>query len=369
MTDDDCPKSVPEPDHGEDLDAELAAIMRNGRGNAGGVEFDLTHERVPPSDWKVIEPWQAEPYRPMLGVRPFFWFPWYGNLERWRREFEECGELEKWKSELEDGDDNENDWEPECIIEPGDKISIECVEIIERGKTRLDAPADAQIAAALLIVTRSGEVIQHVETPLPVLSRNTIAEDRLGNEILNIRRRVDTYFARYPEKAQVNEPACQARRVLDSIFDFYLGSARQELKAEEPIYIDIVNALSQAATAGYLWAKAEAYDSVLPLAEMGAKASDRGAKGGKAGGARRRQNRPWTDAATRLANKLCFDATSQFELAGMVIDALEDEKIDPPGETQMKKHIREMEQQGDLPRYKAKGRNAGGALAANKVRR
>ena len=182
--------------------SQICQITRHGI--VEGVEFDLRHELLAASEWRMdtigVE---RAPYFKPANNGPFIWFPWYGefNKDILRREAVANYEDEKKRLPQVMKEYNEtfpgikaskktfvpmsvrrymNEYTPDCVICSGDKLFITYVYRHFFGD-EFDHPHDAEVRYALFAVRRTNGNIIHLKSPLRFNGSTAISgTDRLG---------------------------------------------------------------------------------------------------------------------------------------------------------------------------------------------
>jgi hypothetical protein len=167
--------------------SEIWGITRHGM--VDGVEFDLRHEFLAPSEWQTATIGIESPPYFIRYSDPLIWFPWYGEFSEvtLRREAELYYRSESDRrlgiadhklrghehmrrtSRLQTVEEYVLNGTPECTICTGDKIVVKDVER-EFYEERLDAYGvknDYAIRYVHLNVVRSNGKVELIETPIP----------------------------------------------------------------------------------------------------------------------------------------------------------------------------------------------------------
>jgi hypothetical protein len=195
-------------------------IIHGRREVVDGVEIDLRHALLPRRDWRPNlslafgttpePPWRA----------PFIWFPWFGPYDESavRREAqaamaEQARTLSSERAEGYERDDqnirvpletsrtSEASIElyiqantPECVVQKGDKISIDRVEIVRVGDD-FDHIHDLEVRNAYLLVARANGEIDKLKTPIIFMGRTAVLDHDISSAFVhNISQRIERYF-------------------------------------------------------------------------------------------------------------------------------------------------------------------------------
>jgi hypothetical protein len=167
--------------------SEIWGITRHGI--VEGVEFDLRHELLDPSEWQTATIGIESPPYFIRYSDPLIWFPWYGEFSEatLRREAELYYEYERDRrlgkadhnlrghehmrrtSRLQPAEEYVINGTPECTICTGDKIVIKDVQphVLEEELYRYTHPHDYETRYARLTVIRSNGRADLIETPVP----------------------------------------------------------------------------------------------------------------------------------------------------------------------------------------------------------
>jgi len=335
-------------------------------GTVEGIHIDLRSEYLNPKHWWTQTLGLAESWcmrrRP---AAPFIWFPWYGDFAATI-----CARIEQEQSALArkftppELDQIREELTPECFVHPGDSISIRSIDgLISQDGTMLDTTEDTEVRAARLVITRKDGTKEQIEKPLCFFGRNRMSVDRSGNNFYRLRARMVEYIKTFAEGSGLDEIskennyAVEALRIGDLI-EILLEGDEQALHSknikEHLEAARVLDLVSHAVCFGYVWAKAEAKISVLPLAKA-AKDSRLGAsKGGIESGRVRREKATWRGIAERYAQRIRQEHPewSQQKVATEILDVWKEETPSPPQHDTMEGFVAELEEAGKLPRRK-----------------
>ena len=167
--------------------SEIWGVTRHGI--VDGVEFDLRHELLEPSDeWQTATIGIESPPYFVRYSDPLIWFPWYGEFSEatLRREAELYYESERDRrlgksdhklrghehmrrtSRLQPVEEYIINGTPECTVCAGDKVVITDVQrrVFEEELDRYSHPHDCETRCAHRSVIRSNGKAELIETPL-----------------------------------------------------------------------------------------------------------------------------------------------------------------------------------------------------------
>jgi len=167
--------------------SEIWGTTRHGI--VDGVEFDLRHELLEPSEWQTATIGIESPPYFIRYSDPLIWFPWYGEFSEatLRREAELYYESERDRrlgktdhklrghdhmrraSRLQSVEEYVTNGTPECAVCTGDKIIINDVQqhVFEEELFNYTHPHDYETRYAHLSVIRSSGGADLIETPVP----------------------------------------------------------------------------------------------------------------------------------------------------------------------------------------------------------
>jgi hypothetical protein len=307
----------------------LIRIFRQDRhGIVEGVEFDLRHNMLDPSEWETnvlgLDPGMYQPGDPLL------WFPWFGAFE------------------------SSDSRKPDAFIHQGDKIIIDDVDRFNTGH-RLDRLQNGEIRAAYLTVIKPDESKHKIYASLKFTNkesifRNNAAFDIISWRILEFRQSDNLHGSAYAHKAillhyDIEKRTRETREVARDI----TSNDEKHTQARKDFEL-----LNDALRLGYFWAKVEAELDLLPNAEKALKQPGFGAVGGvKSGEARRRKSaNTWEPHARELAKEIRGKdpSLSQDNLATEIAAQWKDMDHREPGSKTLKKLISKMEKDGHLPK-------------------
>jgi hypothetical protein len=309
----------------------LIRIFRQDRhGIVEGVEFDLRHNMLDPSEWETnvlgLDPGMYQP------GDPFLWFHWFGQFE------------------------NGNGREPDAFLRQGDKIVVDDVDRYNTSH-KLDRPHNGEIRVAYLTIVRSSGNREAISKPLTFMNKMSILNktntfEILSNsisEFMKSENAKDILANKYVYKAVSLHSSLEKRtRETREAARNIASNDEKHLHARETL-----EALNDAVRLGYFWAKAEAELDLLPHAEKALKQVELSAVGGvKSGEARRRKAAStWEPHARELAKEIRKQQPnlSQDNLATEIAFQWKDRDHHEPGHKTIKNLISKMEEDGDLP--------------------
>jgi hypothetical protein len=384
------------------LDAALLKICNVMRyGAVAGVVFDLRHERLDPQEW-VMEPiWFSEfswPFR--REGQPFLWFPWYGPFRDTDVERTIEGEIEFLKGKdpnypIPSVDSLRRTYTPDAIIEAGDRIEIDRVDI-EGEISGLHHEHDVQKRLAYIKIVKPSGAAHLLEEPIIFTGASATWTGGYAKILQKINRRLCAHFMiESLHDPRVNEIAKRgaladaeasqghrtgrslkrdpadaeaallhavslARTDLDALLSQY---ARRPADRKDRMLVKatIKYMIDEACSVGYRWGRAEADRRMKPLAEGGLRSRTAAPKGGRESGASRRKKAETTwqpRALTWAQEERSANSTgSQEDIIGAMRDRATKE-LWLPGDKTLMKFLREKEASGELPAKQKKTRLA-----------
>jgi hypothetical protein len=361
--------------------SEIWGITRHGI--VDGVEFDLRHELLEPSEWQTATIGMESPPYFIRYSDPLIWFPWYGEFSEstLRREAELYYEAEKdrrlgksdhklrghehmrrtsWLQSVEEYVINGT---PECTVCTGDKIVIKDVQrrVFEEERSAFTHPHDYETRYARLSVIRSNGKVELIETPIPF--QGTTALFRPGS--------YETFFDRICRRITQHERTRPRTTGEIRIFPSFDALSAQMVERrtgefrklaasgdpDDPLIRNAADAcfvIAQAVRLGYLWAQTEAEFELKPLARLARRVKAGATSGGSKSGQERRRKRATTWEA--IAKKMIMEIRaenptfSQDKVADEIFALWQHEDPRAPGHATLKGLISRMEQAGELPK-------------------
>jgi hypothetical protein len=382
------------------LDAALLKICKLTRhGTVEGVVFDLRHERLDPKEW-LMEPIGiagfSRPFR--CEGQPFLWFPWYGPFGDTDVERTIEGEIEFLKEKdanypVPSVDSLRHTYTPDAIIEAGDKIEIDRVDI-EGEITGLHHEHDVQRRLAYIKIVNSSGSTYSLKKPIVFTGASATWTGGYAKILQKINRRLCARFkieslhdprvnAIAKRGALADAEAAQSHRIdrslkrdpadaetallhaaildrtdLDALLRRY---ARRTADRKDRMLVKatIKYMMDEACLVGYRLGRAEADLRMKPLAEGGLRSGTAAPKGGRESGAsRRKKAETWQSRALTWAQeeRIGNPTGSQEDIVGAMKDrATKDDWL--PSEGWLLKFLRK-EASGVLPAKQKKTRRA-----------
>ena len=379
-------------------DAALLKICNVRRyGTVEGVVFDLRHERLDPNGW-LMEPIGffklARPFR--SEGQPFLWFPWYGPF----RDTDVERAIERETKFLKEKDPNypvpsvessRHTYTPDAIIEVGDKIEIDRVDI-EGETSGLHHEHDVQSRLAYIKIVKLSGAVHLLEQPIVFTGMSATRAGGYSRILEKINRRLCAHFGieslhdpRVSEiakrgaladaeaaqghlvdgrlrrdaadaEAALLHAAVLGRTDLDALMRQYARRKdRMLVKARIRYMID------EACLVGYRWARAEADLRMKPLAEGGLRSRTAAPKGGRQSGASRRKKAEttWKPLALKWAReeRQANPTASKEEIIGAMKNRATKENW-LPGERVLSDFFRDKEASGEIPAKQKKTRRS-----------
>jgi hypothetical protein len=292
-------------------------------GLVGDVIFDLRHQKLDPITWIGESLFRSGNERRRYPNRPYLWFPWYGVYTSDLSKNETCratrGQgLSRTKREI-----IEQEFSPEQIVLPGDRISVDRVDIVDDPSLKMrDVVQETPVRLAFLKINRQDGSIAGVDTPLRFF-RQQIKHDSINimEVVSNIRKIIHKPKNQIEYQKLLENAESIAASIHYSLYKLNIGDKLPEVE-------DIV---SSSIMLGQYWAKSEAATTVEPLAIIAEQSKIKSSIGGVKGGNTRR-NRPWRSIAQILIIKerRKNPIFSQDALATHVLALWADENISPP---------------------------------------
>jgi hypothetical protein len=326
------------------IHAQLGNVIQGNREVIDGVDIDLRNEMLPWDDWKpsYLIDFGTSPEPP--SEAPFIWFPWLDSYDEdaVRRQAQAIFDEKAKATNSEHVGGHETDNQrirvigetsrrseasidayirantPECVVQKGDKISVDRVEVVPIGNT-FDHLHDREIRAAYLRVERPNGEIEKLTTPITYKGRTAIRDSVVSNLFVNsISARILRYFGlgSIRDLNRVPEDESYAYRALRKAFSVDIATKRKNVgtvivvgRGPSEEFHDGSNTwytVNDAVMMGYLWGRAEAAQQMQPLAEWALATKEKSARGGKFGGANRRKRAQegWMRIAEKIAEEL-----------------------------------------------------------------
>lgn len=317
---------------GNEVWARIYALIRifqqDRHGIVEGVEFDLRHDMLNPSEWRPDNVLGLDPGM-YQSSDPFLWFHWFGQFE------------------------NGNGREPDAFLRQGDKIIIDDVDRYNTSH-RLDRIQNGEIRVAYLTVIQSDKKTYTISKPLIFINKLSIFKnnntfDVISNMLLEFTQSGRPIGSAYAYKSialhySIEERTRETREVARDI------TSNDEKHTQARRDFELLN---DAVRLGYFWAKIEAELDLLPHAEKALKQPGFGAAGGfKSGEARREKSAStWEPHARELAKEIRKQQPhlSQDNLAMEIALQWKNADHHEPGPKTIKKLIAKMERSGELP--------------------
>jgi len=153
------------------LFSELSAVnYEHGHATINNVYIDLRHELLQEQEWTSPSLGDFDLHRKEDPDLPLIWFPWFdARIEKSRlprvRLQGNVGSLAppRWRSKSEQRKFQVNI--PEFIVEEGDRIYIDRVEIENIGD-EFDHPHDSEIRRAFLRIVRTNSAVKYIKRPI-----------------------------------------------------------------------------------------------------------------------------------------------------------------------------------------------------------
>jgi hypothetical protein len=367
------------------FDALLRICHVTRHGVVDGVEIDLRHELLRPSEWRMFTIGIDEPPYSRLPFEPFIWFPWYGVFDEQslrleaQEDFRRTEELYS-KRALENPDTPNlrgrtqkahvahyvRTSTPECFVSAGDKIVVHSVNQTIVGDD-FNHPHDSEIRYAELRIIRGNGKLEKIKTPIMFNGLTSIMTRRSHHDYYDkIYYRICRHFGvRSLEEldwdvAEAHEgfavgAACHARTI-----EMRSGELRRladSLNFGDRACHDAFAAwrcVNEAVFMGYLWAKAEAEAEMKPLAKAALRSKAGASLGGSKSGQTRQRNRAetWEPVAKKMAMEIRGEDpfASQDDVATAIAFRWQHEEPRAPGHVTLKGLISKMEKAGELPK-------------------
>jgi hypothetical protein len=349
----------------------------------------------------MVPIWFSEFSRPFrCEGQPFLWFPWYGPFRDTDVERTIEGEIEFLKEKdpnypVPSVDSLRHTYTPDAIIEAGDRIEIDRVDI-EGELSGLHHEHDVQKRLAYIKIVKPSGAAHLLEEPiiftgasamsagghtkiLEKINRRPCARFKIEslhdprvNEIAKRgaladaeaaqSHRIGRRLKRDPadSEAALLHAAILARTDLDALLRQY---ARRTADRKDRMLVKatIKYMIDEACLVGYRWGCAEGDQRMKPLAEGGLRSRTAAPKGGRESGASRREKAEttWQPRALTWAQekRRANPAASKEEIIGAMRDRATKDLWLPGGKTLMK-FLREKEATGVLPAKQKKTRRA-----------
>jgi hypothetical protein len=330
------------------IHAQLQNAIHGRREIVDGVEIDLRHELVPPRDWrpKLSLTFGATPEPPWRA--PFIWFPWFGpydenavtrqaqaamaaqprTLTSERAEGQERGD-QNIRAPRETSQTSEASIEsyfqahtPECVVQKGDKISIDRVEIVRIGDD-FDHIHDLEVRNAYLRITHANGEIDKLKTPITFSGRTAVLDDDISNtSVYDIKYRIERHFKLKSVRDMnlVQADDSYAYRALRKAYSVDIATEGLWSKSTNGVVVVVGRGPSEefhdgsntwytvndAVMMGYLWGRAEAAELMMPHAKSALVAKSESARHGKRGGEKRRKRAQegWKRIAEKIIDEL-----------------------------------------------------------------
>jgi hypothetical protein len=383
------------------LDATLQMICNSTRyGTVEGIVFDLRDERLAPTEW-LMEPMGisglSRPFR--SEGQPFLWFPWYGPFRDADAQLAIEHEIQFVKEKgpnypVPSVESLRHTYTPDAIIEAGDKIEIDRVDI-EGEISGLHHEHDVQRRFAYIkIIKRSGsthslkepiaftgasamwtggysKILQKINRQLSAHFRIESLHDPRVNEIAKRGALADAEVAqghridgalernlKADAEAALFHAAVLARTDLDALLRQH---ARRTTDRNDRMLVKarIRHMINEACLVGYRWGRAEADLRMKPLAESGLRSRTAAPKGGLASGASRRKKAEeiWQPAALKWAKEAReAEPTCSKEDIIESMREYETKEIRLPSERRLLDFLRDKEASGELQAKQKKTR-------------
>lgn len=327
------------------IHAQLRNIIHGRREVVEGVEIDLQHELLPRRDWRPNlsltfgttpePPWQA----------PFIWFPWFGPYDesavRGKAEAaigERATAPGSERAEGPERDDpkrasQETSWTlkastdlqtntPECVVQNGDKISIDRVEIAVIGND-FDYVHDLEVRNAYLRVAHANGEVQMIKTPIVYEGRTAVfAQDTGSTFVRNITDRIERHFKlkSIRDMNLVQADNSYAYKALRKAYSVDIATEGLSSSSTNGVTVVVGRGPSEefhdgsntwytindAVMMGYLWGRAEAAELMMSQAKSALAAKLESARAGKLGGQKRRKRAQegWKRIAEKIVGEL-----------------------------------------------------------------
>ena len=353
--------------------SEICGISRHGM--VEGVEFDLRNELLDPREWQMKTiAIKSPPYAREASFGPFLWFPWYGELSKYKLLKEAKQYYELLQQILPEHTDllSNSILEfvkrriPDVTVRTGDKIIVNQVHRHFLGD-EFDHAHDSEVRFAFLKIIRSNGRSIQISKPIcfngstSILTWGVTNRDYFGR----ICNRICQHFGikslsaiDWVETDDGGHPRAAALIAYDLV-----GSIRELKKlADSEDHSDPListaamgwSAANKAVYMGYLWAKAEADLNLKPLAKSAQKVKAGASAGGSKSGESRRQKRAntWEPIAKKMAIGIYAKnpSLSQDDIATDIQHEWIHEEPRAPGHATLKKLISNMYKAGELPK-------------------
>lgn len=191
-------------------DGSVAELLRSVLGPkrrdvVRGIEIDLRHELLDPTEWEPAAFGVATPVFLRKRKKPFIWFPWFGDFDMsaLRRDVTNMlASKSKGQSSLEEKTEvfgSEIDQyvranTPECIASAGDKIRIDSVRKVSIGD-KFEHPHNAEIRYARLSIERPNGGVQILSTQVKFTGKHNIVNNSADDVIDRISEEICKHFA------------------------------------------------------------------------------------------------------------------------------------------------------------------------------
>jgi hypothetical protein len=283
---------------------QLSVTFNNLRGVVDRVEFDLRHELLPPGDWRpsFLADFGTSPEPP--SDAPYLWFPWFGPYDEGavgpQGQAAMAGQARARNAKrIEDPQIDDQTVRvsretsrtsdasigshiqantPECVVQKGDKISIDRVEIVQIGND-FDHIHDLEVRNAYLRIAHANGKIEKTKTPIIFRGRTAVLDRDVGTTFVHeisdrIRRHFNLKSIR--DMNLVQKDNSYAYRALRKAYSVDIAT---EDKSTDVVVVgrrpseefhDGSNTwytVNDAVMMGYLWGRAEADQIMRPTAE------------------------------------------------------------------------------------------------------